>query len=413
MKILLVAVAGILARLLLGHYVFGFNSTHYDSGDYLLAADMLRTGTLHSSRLLTYPVLLLCCGWFAPLAPLESALLWVQSGFGLGSAVLIFLILKRLLRDESWALVAALLFAIDPYLISWEHCMMTESLALLVALAMLYLFLRVMEGGRPPWAAGLIVLTLLGIFLKLYFFWLALGMAVLFLSQLKQISRGTIRTLLAGAFIVFIAVTGFSMLNNRQHGIPGLSETTRVLQLQKVYDYALFQAMPEQEISREMAMARQQGRDFWQAFNALLTHHSRKELYAFNTALRRHDPWAYLSGFLQGTLRNTIHALLHPAATFYAFTRMNIAGLEPFRLPVLLFLFPAFSVPWLRFRSQNSKLVRRALLFAAGGTVLAFVLMAAGSSVEFSRFFYPVLGYSWILWTLFLHNLIKARPIPA
>lgn len=406
--------AGILARLLLGNFVFGFNATHYDSGDYLFAADLLKSGTLHSSRLLTYPALLLLCGHFAPLLSPEIALLFMQSLFGLGSAILLLLVLQKVIVRMHWVVPPAVLFAIDPYIISWEHCMMTESLALFLAMLMLYSFIRVLEGGGHIWGHLLMTSALLGIFLKLLFLWAVLGLMIGFLWWQRRTGSAMRRTIAAYVLAGIIMTGTFSVLNYKQNGINGLSETTRVLQLQKTYDYSLFRLSPDHEVAREMAVAKEEGMDFWAGFNALLIHHSRQDLYAFNSQLRHAEPAAYIAGFLRGTLRNTVSALLHPAATFYAFTSVKINRIEPFRLSIFLFLLPALLTLLIRHTGPSWQVrsgVRLALKYSAGGCVLAFVLMAAGSSVEFSRFFYPVMGFAWILMIVGLHDLRHWRSI--
>lgn len=407
-KILLVLLAGLLARLALGLWVFGFNGTHYDSSDYLLAADMLLQGTLHSSRLLTYPVLLIILNQFTSIIPIETSLLLVQSVFGLGSSVLVFLILDRTVKDPLWVLPPSILFAADPYIINWEHCMLTECLALFLALMSLYALMRVLDGARVRWVHVLMITGLLGIFLKLYFLWAAILLFAGLLLWRRRFTKNTIRFIAGYTLVFLLAISIFSGLNRYQNGITGLSETTRVLQLQKAYDYSLYSVLPTNDISMRMSEAKAGGEDFWTVFQALLTDYSRYELYAFNNQLKREDPHNYAAGFIKGTQRNTVQALEHPVATFYAINRNEIRSLEPLRLPVMFFLLPVLAVLMISFiRGMRTKSLagRANINYAALCVILAFVLMAAGSSVEFSRFFYPVMGYVLIVFVAVFYDL--------
>ncbi|MEB3286766.1 MAG: hypothetical protein VKJ04_04630 [Vampirovibrionales bacterium] len=221
-----------------------------DSLAYLNSAQALLTGTYHETYIERTPGYIILLTLLQGLGSLfygelsqsvfQKLLLLFQSLLGLCNIVLFAVIARRLLGNPLWALLAALLLALSPELLLYEHAMLSETLYT-NCLLVLFWGLSVAFDQKPLSALLLLFLSVLSGLLM----WvkpvavsaLACVGCWLWLSSKSRQPTKRLQPLLFYGFGILLCVFPWMLFNATQHNAFVFSAGQGANQLYKMIDF--------------------------------------------------------------------------------------------------------------------------------------------------------------------------------
>jgi len=238
-----------------------------DSGSYLKAANTLITqGHLDKFRTLGYPALI------AILGVTDDATIWrlivAQSILMIIATIEIYWLVSRILSSKWLGMIAAILIGCNLYILNWERCIVSESLAywgLVTFTCIVYSYLC-----GPTWKktvlvalAGILVILIRPIFVILPFVFIAICL----IHDIRKNGLHHYRKMITAAAIMMICLFGYMKIVQAQTGYFGLSWVGNANLLGKVLEYKMYELPigPEWRTYQQNAIAFNQK---WHSYDA-------------------------------------------------------------------------------------------------------------------------------------------------
>jgi 4-amino-4-deoxy-L-arabinose transferase-like glycosyltransferase len=411
----LVVLIAVAARIILGSCYFSITATHFDSQDYLRAATMLNTFYIHSSRLLIYPLIILISKHLFFFLDTNNAILLFQSLLGVASTVFIYLIALNVFNRSKLALIIGIFCATNPYIINWEHCVLTECTTFFLTTLLLFAFVNYTRDFNVRYGSLMYITLIIAAFCKLLFlyFVVPLFIGLLIYSKFSGHIKKVLHLGLIFIPVLIASATLFRYINYKQNGINTFAETSEVLKYVKVYEYKLYRLNQENGISKYMEKASLEQWGTWEVYDKHLKIESKQHLYSFFPSLFRYDPVHFTIYYLKGSLNKIICAFKSPVAVYYCNRSASINDADPFNyISIFVILLLTLVDMVLNFISLlKGKFDRNCFtwLFVDLVIVYVFFLMTFGSFAEFGRCFYP--AYLFLVLLVFKFLIISINGI--
>lgn len=412
--LLIITFLAIVIRILLS-FLFSFSMMHYDSSEYLAASRVILEGQVHASRLPVFPAIIHLAGYVFSGLSLANAVLLFQSIFGVLLGIPAYLLASRVFRNRLYAVLATLLVVCNPYVISWEFSLMTESISLFLLMVGMYFLMKYLDTSRSIYLYLTAIVLIIGVFTKLLFlvlFILFIAGAIIFVWGPGKRSYVGIHAVVIMLVSIFL-ISSYARTNEKQNGIRSISMISKLQWYLKVYDYQLYELMPDHPFSEHMVNARKKGMDHWEMFNAHKARADVHSLLGFSDKLFCAHPMAYILKFSRSTLKNVSDASLNGTAVYYIkVPHSNAINYDLQTVVPILFVILLSGIDLAlmvfgihpAYRRDGSG---RFWMLADLTILLTFALGAVGSFYEYARFLFPV--YALIIFLYFRWFLIVMK----
>lgn len=395
---LMVMAAGLVARFLLMEYVFSFSLGHYDCFEYLSTSLEIFQGKINSVRLPLYPMLIAIATKLFPFLMTKHAVLVLQSSILVFCCGLTYFTAKELFHKRSLALIIAFFISVNPYIVSWEYIMLTESLSFGFTLLIFLFFIKSLKTNRSVYVHLLFLTLILSVFTKLLFLYLFFPFAViLFFWKFRErypLKLPWLSLAYSALFVVVLLL--YADQNKKQNSMPALSESGKIQWYIKIYDYELYELLPEHPASIIMRDAKTKGVNHWDVFASEQQRIGARNLYTFFEEIRSQNPVKIWYAFSLASLKNMYEASLLPMNAYYSGMSWNLHRIDPqTKIPTALVLLVALADLVLVIRRRGlRKMEAEDLWWVAADLFIlyTFTLGAVGSFDEYARFIFPAYG---------------------
>lgn len=216
-----------------------------------------------ASRTPVYPLFIKLMGLFSGSdAAMYVNIVHVQQLFSLAAVVLFYLTLKKLFNNKYVVTVATLVFACNPYLISWDKCILTESLSIFSLVLLVYFMVSYIKKPGTKLAVTMGIYSFYLIMLRPTFLYVPVIMAAFWLFKFfsAKLER---RQTIAGAIAVvasFAMTLGYCQYNLSVNGFYNVSTVgTYVNQLWTIIDNNYYNNPEYPEITSYVSSALSNG----------------------------------------------------------------------------------------------------------------------------------------------------------
>jgi hypothetical protein len=402
-------------------YSFANGASHFgDTQSYLAFADALQAGRLPSSeRTPGYPLFLVACRLFAagtgivPDVVATSVQVLLLAGI---CTLLVYDLAYRLTGSVAAASIAAALYVADADVQSFSGAILSDALATAIAIGMIWLAVRF--GWRlAGWVCALLVMT------RPAYLLIPVVFAAIEAWRARRWTAGLAPLL---PTMVLAAVWGVASTVAGARPLMPFATFGPLHSFAKVYEFDLWQALPDSPERRLIAEERRSGHDVYQAASRLAAERGATAMYDVTGQALRAAPSGFVlalaralpRAFRQPSLWRPTHA--HPAVFgavvgWHGFYRA-VFYWPPALFGVFLVLLMAATWNGIGWRGATPEF-RAVITPFIGERFLSTALLAMGTdqvgrlAMAFRPFYDVVLGLAGVRLFLFLRNVaVRGHP---
>ncbi len=227
--------------------------TFYDTVSYTDYPYNIFQGQIDIFRTPVYPYFIKLIGLFSSEANLYINIVAVQKVISFIAIIIFYKALEKIVRNKYIAAAATVMFGCSPSVISWDVCILTETLAVASTILLLYLMVSYLK--KPSIAKAIIIgiYSLYMVMLRPTFIYLFAILSVFYLFRFiffkldrRQCAAGVLALVFSGGILL-----GYSALNYKQNGYFGISYVgTNTNQLYIVIDEGYYDNPDYPELSQ-------------------------------------------------------------------------------------------------------------------------------------------------------------------
>lgn len=232
-KLLLIILLSLCIRLFFWVFVLHHPGRAFDSdsGEYLrLAGTLLEAGTFPSiTRTPAYPSFIASVYYL--FGKLPQAVLVIQSLLDSATAVIVTLISYRIIQDARYALLAGLLYAMNPFAVFYSNMILSETLFTFILAVATFLFTRFNQSDRKTDMVLSSLLTGVAIFFRPIALYVPFLFAACFFISGQKIRDAMTRSLIF-VMVSFTVLAPWYVRNYRDYGrwtLSGISDFNYVV----------------------------------------------------------------------------------------------------------------------------------------------------------------------------------------
>ncbi len=159
---------------------------------------------------------------------------------------------KILFKKRAVTVAVTLVYGLNPSIINYDFCVLTESLSLNAAVVFLYLFVNFIQKPNVIKSISLTIFTLFLIMLRPSFLF-TIGIVIIFWGIRFILLRKELAISLSGlttSFFVVLSLIGYTRMNNEKNGCKALTCLSTVNQFENLSRFHLLDSDCDNEISK-------------------------------------------------------------------------------------------------------------------------------------------------------------------
>ena len=270
-----------------------------DSPTYVNPVFNIFKGEVDMWRTPVYPYFLRIIRYFSTPETFLHSVFLVQAVISFLACIVFYKLVKTVFRSRKVKISAALLFAISPSIVSYDKCVLTESLSISLLVFFTGLLLLFLKRPSALKAAILMLVIFFSIMLRPSFLILLIVFTLFWLVRMftyKNQWRSNLTGIL-GSFVVIAFLIGYAHLNYKRNGYHGITAVTNFNQLYFLVDHDMYSNGNDADISEVINKTLQDpAEDVWhtKTMSAVFNNFSQVRIAEFNSNSIKNQPLIYL-----------------------------------------------------------------------------------------------------------------------